>query len=154
MDCTRDRERSEVRERWDAPVDTNLWYSIMLYIPADYEPMYPKQMFWQWHNGNWGPNMYFHLNENKFHVDILTEPGLTTTQYTFGDDKLTLGQWHNLVVNVVWSARPEIGRMTLYLNGEPLVVHVGATLDQETWASGVGPHVQVWHLPQPSIPLR
>jgi len=141
-DCTRDRERAEVRERWNAPVDTDMWYSIMLYIPRDYEPMYPKQIFWQWHNGQWGPNMYFHLNDNRFHVDILTEEGLTTTQYQFGPSDLRLGQWHELVVNVVWSGREDLGRMDLYVNGQRYIAHRGATLDSATYASGVGPYVK------------
>jgi hypothetical protein len=141
-DCTRDRERAEVRERWNAPLDTSMWYQINLFIPEDYEPMYPKQMFWQWHNGLWGPNMYFHLNENRFHIDILTEQHQTTTQYTFGDDVLTLGEWHEITVNVVWSADPNLGRAIIYVNGEKLVEHFGATLDPDTYASGKGPYVK------------
>lgn len=138
-DCVRDRERTEVRERWNAPVDVSMWYQIHLYIPEDYTPMYPKQIFMQWHNGSWGPNVYFHLNNNRFHVDILTQPGLTTTQYTFGDDILTLGRWHEIMVNVTWSADPTRGHMTLYVNDRLLIDHRGATLDAATYESGIGP---------------
>lgn len=157
-DCTRDRERTEVRERWSAPLDTSVWYQLNMFIPLDYEPMYPKQMFWQWHNGIWGPNLYLHLNENKFHVDILTEEGNTTTQYTFGTDVLTLGQWHEITVNAVWSGDPEIGRIVIYVNGQRLVEHYGPTLDPATDNSGIGPHVKFgiyrshlfrWDSPEP-----
>jgi hypothetical protein len=141
-DCTRDRERTEVRERWNAPVDEHMWYQLNMLIPLDYEPMYPKQIFWQWHNGNWGPNVYFHLNENRFHIDILTKEGQTTTQYTFGDDVLTLGEWHEITVNAVWSADPQLGRLTVYVDDVLLVDHRGATLDEATYLSNIGPFVK------------
>jgi hypothetical protein len=141
-DCTRDRERTEVRERWDAPLDTPMWYQISMFIPNDYEPMYPKQMFLQWHNGLWGPNVYFHLNENKLHIDILTEPNLTTTQYTFGTDALTTGEWHQITVSAVWSNNPEQGRLIVYVDGQRIVEHYGATVDLATYQSGHGPHVK------------
>lgn len=141
-DCTRDRERSEVRERWDAPLDTSVWYQLHMLIPNDYEPMYPKQIFWQWHNGLWGPNIYFHLNENKFHIDILTKPGQTTTQYTYGTDVLTLGEWHELTVNIVWSNNENRGRMILFIDGQRLLEYYGATLDIATYESGRGPHTK------------
>jgi hypothetical protein len=161
-DCTRDRERSEVREKWAAPIDISMWYQIHLYIPNDYQPMYPKQIFWQWHNGIWGPNLYFHLNKNKFHIDILTERHNTTTQYTFGTDVLTLGEWHELTANVVWSANEGRGRMVLYVDGRRLVAHYGATLDVETYETGRGPHVKYglyrshlfrWNFPE-SLPTH
>lgn len=141
-DCTRDRERTEVRERWEAPLNTSVWYQIHIFIPNDYIPMYPKQMFWQWHNGIWGPNLYFHLNENKFHVDILTERDTTTTQYTFGTDILTTGQWHELTVNAVWSTDPQLGRILVYVNRQRIIEYYGPTLDRETYESGSGPHVK------------
>lgn len=141
-DCTRDRERSEVRERWNAPVDKDMWYQLNMLIPADYTPMYPKQIFWQWHNGNNGPNLYFHLNENRFHIDILTEPGKTTTQYTFGDNILTLGTWHEITVNVVWSNNPRIGKLRVFVDGVMIVDHRGATIDDESYYNGVGPFVK------------
>jgi hypothetical protein len=141
-DCTRDRERAEVRERWSAPVDTSMWYSIMVYIPSDYQSMYPKQIFWQWLNDTWGPNMFFHLSNNRFYVDILTEKWQTTTQYALDSNALPLGQWNEIVVNVVWSGRDDLGRMDLYVAGQHLISHKGATLDTATYTSGVGPHVK------------
>jgi hypothetical protein len=141
-DCTRDRERTEVREKYQAPIDTDIWYSIMLYIPDDYVPMYPKQIFMQWHSGAVGPNLYFHLNENKFHVDILAEPHMTTTQYTFGTDVLTTGTWHEITVNAIWSGRDDLGRMDLYVDGQRLVQHRGATLSPSVYEAGIGPNVK------------
>jgi len=157
-DCTRNRERTEIRERWSAPLDTSVWYQLHMYIPVDYEPMYPKQIFWQWHNGLWGPNLYLHLNENKFHIDILTEMHLTTTQYTFGNDVLTLGKWHEITVNAIWSDNPDLGRILIYVNGARIIEHYGPTIDSATAISGVGPHVKYgiyrshlfrWDSPEP-----
>ena len=141
-DCTRDRERSEIRERWDPPVDKQVWYAFSLFIPEDYEPMYPKQIFFQWHAGP-GPVIYYHLNENKFHIDILAEIGRTTTQYTFGDDVLTPGEWHDFEVNIVWSGNEQNGKMLLYVDGVKLVEYRGATMDPETYALGKGPQVKM-----------
>jgi len=140
-DCTRDRERTEVRERWNAPLDTDMWYQLHMFIPHDYEPMYPKQIFWQWHNGLWGPNLYLHLNDNRFHIDILTEVHQTTTQYTFGDDILTLGRWHEITVNAKWTVT-DAGYIRIYINNQLLVDHRGPTIDWETYESGIGPFVK------------
>ena len=129
-DCTRDRERTEVRERWNPPLEKSVWYAFSMFIPEDYEPMYPKQIFFQWHGGP-APVIYYHLNENKFHVDILAEVAVTTTQYTFGDDILTLGEWHDFEVNIVWSADAQAGRMILYVDGVKLIDYSGATLPIE-----------------------
>lgn len=142
-DCTRDRERSEIRERWNPPLDKSVWYAFSLYIPEDYEPMYPKQIFFQWHAGP-SPSIYYHLNENKFHIDILAEVGVTTTQYTFGDDILTLGEWHDFEVNIVWSGDAQSGRMILYVDGVRIVNYSGPTLPMEVYnSSETGPQVKM-----------
>lgn len=156
-DCTRDRERAEVREKWSPQLDTDVWYAVSVFIPEDYEPMYPKQMFMQWHNLDWGPNIYFHLNRNKFLIDILAEEGKTTTQYDIGTDVLSLGKWHDIVVNVVWSGTDQ-GKMILYVDGAHVVSYSGPTLDAGTYAKGVGPTVKLglyrshlfrWEKPEP-----
>lgn len=140
-DCTRDRERSEIRERWNPILDKSVWYAFSIFIPEDYEPMYPKQIFFQWHGGP-APTIYYHLNENKFHVDILAEVGQTTTQYTFGDDILTLGEWHDFEVNIVWSANEQNGKMLLYVDGVRLIEYRGPTMPQEVYDAGEGPQVK------------
>ena len=138
-DCTQDRERTEVRERWSPPLDKEVWYSFSFYIPNDYEWMYPKQMFFQWHGGVWGPNAYFQLKRDEFLVDILTKRHETTTQYNLG--KLDKGKWHDFVVKVKWTTKQN-GYMTVYLKGKALFDHKGPTMDSETYAKGRGPHVK------------
>jgi hypothetical protein len=140
-DCTRDRERSELRERWNAPLDKQVWYAFSVFIPEDYEPMYPKQIFFQWHGGP-APTIYYHLNENKFHIDILTEVGQTTTQYTLGRDILTLGEWHDFEVNIVWSGNEQNGKMILYVDGIKIIEYRGATMPQEVYELGKGPYAK------------
>jgi hypothetical protein len=131
-DCTLDRERSEVRERWNPPLDKSVWYAFSVYIPTDYEPMYPKQIFFQWHAGP-APAIYYHLNKNNFNIDILTEVGKTTTQYNLGKDVLTLGEWHDFEVNIVWSGDPQSGRMITYVDGKKIVDYSGATLPNDVY---------------------
>jgi len=131
-DCTLDRERSEVRERWNPPLDKSVWYAISVYIPADYEPMYPKQIFLQWHAGP-SPAIYYQLNKNNFYVDILGEVGKTTTQFNLGKDVLTLGEWHDIEVNIVWSGDAQSGRMILYVDGKKLVDYSGVTLPPDVY---------------------
>ena len=36
-DCTRHRERAEVREKWTAMWNRPVWYAISIYIPRNYE---------------------------------------------------------------------------------------------------------------------
>ena len=79
---------------------------------------------------------------HKFHVDILAEVGQTTTQYTFGDNILTLGEWHDFEVNIVWSANEQNGKMLLYVDGVRLIEYRGPTMPQEVYDAGEGPQVK------------
>ena len=139
-DCTRDRERSEIREKWDPELDTNVWYAFSMFIPDDYEYMYPKQMFFQWHNGVWGPNVYFHLNRSEFQIDILTEEHETTTKYHMGE--LPKGAWIDFMVNVVWTNK-DYGKLRLWVDGKQVLDHRGATMDDRAYEKGKGPHVKM-----------
>lgn len=139
-DCTRDRERTELREKWDAELHRDVWYGISLFIPEDYPYMYPKQIFLQWHGGP-GPTVYFQLNRDRFLVNILTEVGETTTQYDLGTELLEPGRWHDIVVNAVWSNGDD-GKLRVYVNGDRIVDHNGPTMDDESYAEGVGPNIK------------
>ena len=136
-DCTRDRERSELREKWEPDLHRDTWYSISMFIPEDYKYMYPKQIFMQWHGGP-GPSVYFQLNEDKFYIDVLTEPGITTTKYEIGTQLLTPGQWHDFVVNAVWSKYKD-GKLIVYVNGNTILEHHGPTMDPVSYDEGNGP---------------
>ena len=138
-DCTRDRDRAEIRERWEPKLDREIWYSFSLYIPADYVWTYPKQMFFQWHNGVWGPNAYFQLKRDKFLIDILTKEHTTTTQTEIGT--LKRGKWHDFVINVRWTNKAN-GFMKVMVNGKYVLKYEGATMDDAAYASGHGPHVK------------
>lgn len=131
-DCTLDRERSEVRERWNPPLDKSVWYAFSVYIPVDYEPMYPKQIFFQWHAGP-SPAIYYQLDKNNFKIDILGKVGETTTQYKLGNEILTLGEWHDFEVNIVWSGDPQSGRMITYVDGRKVVDYAGITLPPDVY---------------------
>lgn len=139
-DCTRDRERTELREKWDPVLHDEVWYGISVFIPEDYEYMYPKQIFLQWHGGP-TPNVYFQLNSDRFLIDILTEVGLTTTQYDLGTELLTPGRWHDIVVNARWSNADD-GKFYVYVNGSRVVTYRGPTMDDLSYAEGVGPNIK------------
>jgi hypothetical protein len=139
-DCTRERERSEIREKWNPRLNTDVWYAFSVYIPKDYVPMYPKQIFFQWHNGTWGPNVYFQLNKNTFLVDILTEVESTTKQFNLG--QLEKGVWHDFQINAVWSNKPT-GKLVVYRNGGNVLEYTGPTMDPVGYATGHGPHVKM-----------
>lgn len=138
-DCTRDRERTEVREKWKPPLDTEVWYAFSLYIPFNYEWMYPKQMFFQWHGGVWGPNAFFQLKRDQFFIDILTEEHTTTTQYN--PPRLRRGRWYDFEVKVKWS-KYDSGYFYVFQNGDLIVEHKGATMDAATYDTGEAPHVK------------
>ena len=137
--CTRDRDRTEVRERWEPQLDTDTWYSFSVYTPSDYQAVYPKQMIFQWHNGVWGPNAFFEYNRNKFNLNILTEEHTTTYNTTLG--QITRGKWIDVVVNVNWTNK-NTGYLRVYINGELVHEHNGPTMDDAGYASGHGPHVK------------
>ena len=139
-DCTRDRERSEIREKWYAPIEKGIWYSFSMYIPEDYEWMYPKQIFFQWHGGDWGPNVYFQLKRDKFLIDILTEEHQTTTQHEVGE--LPRGEWIDFVVYAKWT-KYDSGFFVLNINGQEVWDYQGATMDPKTYDLGKGPYVKM-----------
>jgi len=138
-DCTRDRDRAEVRERWEPKLDREIWYSFSMYIPEDYVWTYPKQMFFQWHNGVWGPNAYFQLKREKFIIDILTKEHTTTSQTEIGT--LERGKWHDFVINVRWTNKAN-GFMKVLVNGKYVLKYEGPTMDDAAYATGHGPHVK------------
>lgn len=140
-DCTRDRERAELREFWQAPLDTRVFYGFSVFFPDDYEPMYPKQMFFQWHGGVWGPNAYFHMDKNEFKIDVLTERGTSTSKYNLGSEVLTLGTWHDVVVKANWTIH-DTGFLTVYVDGVQVLHHEGPTMDIESYETGIGPNVK------------
>lgn len=139
-DCTRDRERTELRERWRPELDTLTWYTISIFVPKDYTYMHPKQIIWQWHS-NHSPDVYFQLDRDVFLVDVLTKVGETTDRYNLGNNLLTPGKWHDLVVRVVWSNSDQ-GRFTLYVNGNKVLDHLGPTMSNESYANKIGPFVK------------
>lgn len=139
-DCTRDRERAEIREKWYAPLDTPVWYAFSMYIPEDYEYMYPKQIFFQWHGGDWGPNVYFQLNRDKFLIDVLTEEHQTTTQHEVG--VLPKGRWIDFQVQARWT-NASTGFFNLYINGSEVWKYTGKTMDDKTYRIGKGPYVKM-----------
>jgi len=139
-DCTRERDRAEVRERWEPKLDREVWYSFSFYIPNDYQYINnPKQMFFQWHGGVWGPNAYFMIKKKNVYLDILTQKHQTTMQYNLGEWEK--GKWHDVVINVRWTNKAN-GFMKVWKNGKYLVEYKGATMDPETYATGHGPHVK------------
>jgi hypothetical protein len=139
-DCTRERERTEIREKWSPKLDTEVWYAFSVHIPKDYTPMYPKQIFFQWHNGVWGPNVYFQLNKNTFLIDILTQVDKTTQQFNLG--QLEKGVWHDFTVRAVWSSR-DTGKLSVYRNSKPVLEYTGPTMDADSYSKGAGPHVKM-----------
>ena len=139
-DCTRDRERSEISEKWKPELDRNVWYAFSLYIPEDYPYMYPKQMFFQWHNKVWGPNIYFHLNRNEFQIDVLAEEHETTQKYHMGE--LPKGVWLDFAVNIVWT-NSDNGKMVLYIDGDKVVDYRGPTMDDRSYTMGASPQVKM-----------
>lgn len=152
-DCTRDRERSEIREKWSPPLNREIWYEWSMYIPIDYEYIYPKQIVFQWHGGDWGPNAYFQLNRNNLYIDILTEEHQTTFQKKVGE--LPKGQWIDFVVRAVWTDQNN-GEFDVWIDdgsphimiypyyGKQVLSYRGPTMDPATvQKKGVGPHVKM-----------
>jgi hypothetical protein len=134
-DCTLDRERTEIREKWYPELNKNVWYAFSMMIPDDYVYMYPKQIFFQTHTGR-GPNVYFQLDREQFKINILTEEGVTTTLYEIGE--LPKGVWLDFAINAVWSADDD-GKLYVYLDRKRILRHRGPTIDIDTQIYGRGP---------------
>jgi len=139
-DCTRDRERSEIRERWLPLLDQEVWYEWSMFIPNNYEYIYPKQIFFQWHDGEGGPVVYFQLNRNNFLIDILTKPSETTHQYKIGE--LPKNQWIDFTVRAVWSDRNN-GNFTLWIDDQFVMEHVGPNMYPQEKLTKFGPFVKM-----------
>ena len=158
-DCTRDRERSELREKWYPELHTPVYYAYSMFIPEDYEYMYPKQIVTQWHGGA-SPTMYFSLDRDQFEVDIRTETSQTTHKYELG--VLPKGVWLDFVVRVVWSNSDD-GMVKIWVNDNLLLEHQGATMDPQGYARGQGPfakfgiyrsHLYRWEYPERDHPTQ
>lgn len=130
-DCTRDRERSEVREKWTAPWDKTVWYGISIFIPQDYNFFYPKQIIFQWHRGE-QPIAFLKLERKNLKLDILTKLGRSTSIYDLGNVFLKeyVGKWMDVIWEVRWDA-DDTGYLNMWINGNQVIKHKGATSDKE-----------------------
>jgi len=135
-DCTRHRERSEVREKWTAPWNIPVWYGISIYIPEDYNFLYPKQIIFQWHRGE-QPVAYLKLERKNLKLDILTELGETTSIYDLGNvfDKGWAGRWIDVYWYINWSVE-NTGFLNMWIDREQVIQHTGATTDEEKGKCG------------------
>ena len=135
-DCTRHRERSEVREKWTAPWDTETWYAVSIYIPEDYNFIYPKQIIFQWHRGK-QPVAYLKLERDNLKFDILTKLGKSTSIYDLGNvTKFGYkGKWLDILWQANWSA-DDTGYLNMWINGNKVMSHKGATSDKEVGKCG------------------
>ena len=130
-DCTRHRERAEVRERWTAMWDRPLWYAISIYIPNNYEFLYPKQIIFQWHRGE-QPVAYLKLERKNLKFDILTELGKSTSIYDLGNvlEMGWAGKWIDVLWKVNWSV-DDTGYLYMWIDDSQVIQHWGATTDKE-----------------------
>ena len=130
-DCTRNRERAEVREKWTAMWDRPIWYGISMYIPNNYNFLYPKQIIFQWHRGE-QPVAYLKLERKNLKLDILTELGHSTSIYDLGNvlEMGWAGKWIDIQWNVNWSV-DDTGYLYMWINNRQVIQHRGATSDKE-----------------------
>ena len=130
-DCTRHRERTEVREKWTAMWDRPIWYGISMYIPDNYNFLYPKQIIFQWHRGE-QPIAYLKLERKNLKLDILTELGQSTSIYDLGNvlEMGWAGKWIDILWNVNWSV-DDTGYLYMWINDRQVIQHRGATSDKE-----------------------
>ena len=130
-DCTRHRERTEVREKWTAMWDRPIWYGISMYIPDNYNFLYPKQIIFQWHRGE-QPVAYLKLERKNLKLDILTELGHSTSIYDLGNvlEMGWAGKWIDVLWNINWSV-DDTGYLYMWINDRQVIQHQGATSDKE-----------------------
>jgi hypothetical protein len=126
-DCERELERSEVAERLmpDTPLTGEQWYQWQVYFPEDYTNIYPARSIhgqfldrgakpvWTFEVGSTGVFWLGNRVAKEHHYSSLI------------DEDLLLGQWHEISVNVKWSAVD--GYLRVWVNGEPRVDHQGPT---------------------------
>ena len=130
-DCTRDRERTEVREKWTAMWDYDIWYAISIFIPEDYNFLYPKQIIFQWHRGK-QPIAYLKLERDNLKFDILTRLGESTSIYDLGNvtKQNYTGKWIDLLWKANWSV-DDTGYIKMWINNGLVIDHKGPTTDKE-----------------------
>ena len=135
-DCTRHRERAEVREKWTAPWNTTVWYGISIYIPDNYNFLYPKQIIFQWHRGK-QPVAYLKLERENLKFDILTELGQSTSIYDLGNvfEMGWAGKWIDVLWKINWSEN-DTGHLYMWIDDSQVIQHWGATSDKEEGKCG------------------
>jgi hypothetical protein len=135
-DCTRHRERSEVRERWTAAWDMETWYAVSIFIPEDYNFLYPKQIIFQWHRGK-QPVAYLKLERDNLKFDVLTKLGESTSIYDLGNvtKENYKGKWIDFLWKMNWSV-DDTGYIKMWINKKLVMDHKGPTSDKEEGKCG------------------
>ena len=126
-DCKRQLERSEIAEgpMPVEPVTGEQWYQWQVFFPKDYTNIYPaRSIHGQFLDQRAEPVWTFEVGSTG--VFWLGNRVAQQHQYSsLIDEDLLLGQWHEISVNVNWSA--DDGYFKVWVNSEPRVDYKGPT---------------------------
>ena len=134
-DCKNDRQRHEYKS---GNLAGELWFNWSLYIPANFQSIYPATVtlaqFHQ-HNGS-GPPFMFQTSanhtgqKNGYNIDRQVR-GSTRENKPLLTDSEMRGRWVDVLVHVNWKSDYR-GLFRIYVNGEtvPRYQYVGPTIDK------------------------
>jgi hypothetical protein len=110
----------------DAREGREQWWSWSTYFPADYQPTPSTawNIFLDFHHtGESGQANINLLADTHFDPPVmeLTAYGAHTDQATFKLGPVLRGRWYDFSLHVVWSAKPRVGLLELYLNGRRVI---------------------------------
>lgn len=128
-DCSNDRERSELSGTKDNYSGSEYWYGWHIYIPPDWNNIYPtKTALGQFHqSGGSRPAFMFQNRDGGYWVD-------RNFGNSYGDEKIIkkedfIGKWNKIEIHAKWNKKD--GFFIVYVNGEKKYDFKGTTKDEQ-----------------------
>jgi len=128
-DCSNDRERSELSERYKTTKSgSEFWYGWSVYFPMDYTNVYPtKVALGQFHQQGSHVIWMFQNSNGGYHIDNQVR-GHSEKYDILIPEKELRGKWHKIEIHVKWDTK-YTGFMKVWVNGIQKSNFEGRTMD-------------------------
>lgn len=129
-DCTRDRERVELKQVGDYQHPGERWaYGLSLFLPGDFTNLWPvKVYFAQFHQEGARPAVM--LANDRGGLWLIVRARRPFRRYRLLAREQLRGRWLDLSLKIAWS-RGDDGRIDVWLNGRKIVADRGANASAE-----------------------
>ena len=129
-DCTRDRERAELKQTDYQRHGETWWYKFSIFVPAGHRNIWPAKLsFAQFHQEGAKPAIMLQNHKGGLWLDVHDGSG-TKQLIPLISRAVFAGEWHDVVLSIRWS-RNRDGYISAEINGKNVAQYRGATMSAQ-----------------------